>query len=157
MLLGAALAAYPLAGAGRAAPAAWPLAGLSLALLALSLRQIRLLGLVLIALTAELAVRELVAHVPAGVVVAYGAGLLLLCELVAWAESLRSRALVDPAVVVRRIAQLSVVAMLAAGASGLTLAAGGITSPDAFAAGLAGAAAVAALLALVWWLGREAP
>jgi hypothetical protein len=79
----------------------------------------------------------------------------VLCELVAWAGTLRSTALLERGFVVRRAAHVAALALLGAAAAGVTLAAGSITSPNAFAAGIAGAAAVAGLVALVWSLGRR--
>jgi hypothetical protein len=112
---------------------------------------------VLLGLAAELVVRELVAPIAVGATVGYGAGLLLLCELVAWAETLRSPAVVERAVVGRRVLHLAALAALAAAVSGVALAGGSISSANAFLAGLAGAAAVVALLALVRSLGRDEP
>ena len=132
------------------------LAGVSLVLLGLSVRWPRLIALLLICLAAELVARDLEAHVPPGVVAAYSAALLLVSELAAWAGTLRSGALVEPAVVARRVARLGALVVLGATASALTLAGSRISPPDAFIAGVAGAAAVAGLLAVVWTLGREA-
>lgn len=154
--MGCALAGLPLAGAGRALPAAAILAAVALVALGLSLVEIRLLAVVLVCLTAELLVREAIGHVPPGAALAYGAGLLLVAELVAWAETLRPPALLEPAVVTRRVARLCALAMLATVASGLARGAGSISTPDSFLAGVAGAAAVAAVIALVWSLSREA-
>jgi hypothetical protein len=154
-LLGVALAVSPLLGAGRARPGVLALAAISLLALAGSFAWIRLLGLVLAGLAAELVVREAAAHLPAGAAVGYGAALLLLCELVAWARSLRSPALVDRAVVGRRVAGLVVLALFAAVASGLTVTGGSFSPPNAFVAGVGGAVAVAALLTLVWSLARR--
>jgi hypothetical protein len=126
-----------------------------LVLLVLALRWTRLIALVLICLAAELVVRDGVAHVPAAAAVAYGVGLLLACELAAWVATLGSRALLEPAVVALRVARLAGVAALGAAASALTLAGSGVSTPDAFVAGVAGAIAVAALLVLVWSLARD--
>jgi hypothetical protein len=156
LLLGCALAVLPLAGAGRELAAAELLAGISLVALGLSLLEIRLLAVVLVCLTAELLVREHVRHVPSGAALAYGAGLLLVAELVAWAETLRPPALVEPAVVYRRIAGLCALALLAVVAAGVARGAGAVSASDTFLAGVAGAAAVAVLVALWWSLVREA-
>ena len=155
LLLAAALAGYPLAGSGDAASALLPVAAGSLVLVALSLRWVRLLALVLIALAAELVMRTLDSTLPPAAVVAYGAGLLLLCELLSWAATLHRGTLLEPAVVTHRVGRLCAVALLGAAASALTTSGSGISPPNAFVAGVAGAAAVAALLALVWALGRE--
>jgi hypothetical protein len=132
------------------------LAGISLVALGLSLVRIRLLAVVLVGLTGELLVRERVGHVPSGAALAYGAGLLLVAELVAWAETLRPPALLESAVVYRRVARLCAVAVLAAVTAGVARSAGAVSAPDAFVAGVVGAAAVAAVVALCWSLGREA-
>jgi hypothetical protein len=155
LLLGSALAVLPLAGAGRTLPAA-TLAGIALAALGLSLVRIGLLAVVLVCLTAELVVRERVGHVPSGAALAYGVGLLLVAELVAWAATLRPPTLLESAVVYRRIARLWAIALLGVVAAGVALGAGALSAADTFLAGVAGAAAVAALVALFWWLGREA-
>jgi hypothetical protein len=131
------------------------LAAVALAALAASLLWRPLLLLVLTALAGELVVRDIAAHVPAGAAVGYGAGLLLLCELVEWAETLRSAALVAPAVAARRAANLFLATAVGAAAAALTVGAGDLSSPNAFVAGVAGAAAVAGLVAVVWSLGRR--
>jgi hypothetical protein len=140
---------------GHALPAAAILAGISLVALGLSLAEIRLLAVVLVGLTTELLVCVWVGDVPSGAALAYGAGLLLVAELVAWAETLRPPALLEPAVVYRRVARLGAVALLAAVAAGIARGAA-VSAPDTFLAGVAGAAAVAALVALWWSLVRKA-
>jgi hypothetical protein len=112
-------------------------------------------GVVLAALAVEFAMRELDAHVLGWHTVLYAAGLLLLCELIAWADTLRSRALVAPDVVGRRAGNMLLGVLAGGGAAGLAVAAGSIESPNAFVAGVAGAAAVAALVGVVWSLGRR--
>jgi hypothetical protein len=131
------------------------LAVLSLVALFLALVWPGLLGLVLAGLAAELAVRDLTHSVAAEAVVAYAAGLLLLCELVAWAGTLRGGR-VELAVLWRRSARLAAVALLGAVAACVTLAAGSVPSPNAFVAGVAAAAAVVGLSALVLLIGRRA-
>jgi hypothetical protein len=155
LLLGGALAGTPLLGAGRSAPALAALAGVALAALAASLLWRPLPWLVLASLAAELAVCEVERGVPGGLAVAYGAGLLLLCELLAWADTLRSPALVAPGLAVRRAANVLAATAVGAGAAALALAAGTVDAPNAFAAGVAGALAVAGLVAVVWSLGRR--
>jgi hypothetical protein len=157
LLLGGALAGTPLLGAaGSATPALAALAGVSLVALLASLLWRPLPWLVLAGLGAELAVREVESGVPGGLAVAYGAALLLVCELVAWADALRSPALVSPGLAVRRAANVVAATAAGAGAAALVLAAGGVDAPNAFAAGVAGALAVAGLVAVVWSLGRRA-
>jgi hypothetical protein len=99
--------------------------------------------------------RTLDSTLPPAAVVAYGAGLLLLCELLSWAATLHRGTLLEPIVAAQRAGRLAGVALLGAAASALTVAGSGISPPNAFVAGVGGAAAVAALLALVWALGRE--
>jgi hypothetical protein len=155
VLLGAALAAWPLRGGDPATPALVVLAALSLAALAGALVWPRLLGLVLAGLAAELVTRDLAGSLPAEAVVACGAALLLLCELVAWAGTLRGGR-VEWAVIARRALRLASVTLLGAVAAGVTLAAGSASPPSTFLAGLAAAAAVAGLVALVLAAGRRA-
>jgi hypothetical protein len=120
----------------------------------LSLLWTPLTGLVLVLLAAEFVVRELDAHVNAPHTAAFAAGLLLLAELIAWADSLRGSARVAPGVVARRAGNLGAVVLVGAGAAALTVEASRIDSPNKFVAGVAGAAAVAAVLVVVWSLGR---
>jgi hypothetical protein len=146
----------PLLGAGRSEPALASLAGVAVLALLASLLWRPLPWLVLAALAAELAVREVESGVAGGLALAYGTGLLLLCELVAWADTLRAPTLVAPPLAVRRAANLLVATAVAAGAAALVLAAGKVDAPNAFAAGVTGALAVAGLVAVVWSLGRRA-
>jgi hypothetical protein len=148
------LAAFPLVGADEAAPGLWPLAALSLGLLVAAVFFGRLLGLLLAALAAELVVAMLHSSLAPAVVVATAAALFLLCELLAWAETLRGGARVDRSALGRRVLHLAGVVLLGAAAAGVTLAGSGISAPNAFVAGVAGAAAVAALVGVVWALGR---
>ena len=113
-------------------------------------------GLVLIGLGSEIAVRALDNGLSPAAAVLYAAGLLLLCELVAWADALRGPARVARRAVTSRLAHLLAATLAGAGAAALTVAAGGVRSPNAFVAGVAGAAAVAAIATLVWSLGRRA-
>jgi hypothetical protein len=155
LLLGGALVAFPLVGADEAAPALWPLATISFGLLVASVRWPSLLAPLLLALAAELVTAALHASLDPAVLVSAATALLLLCELLAWAATLRSDALVDRAALGRRAVHLVAAVLVGATASALTVAGHGISAPNAFVAGVAGAAAVAALLALVWALGRE--
>jgi hypothetical protein len=132
-----------------------PLAGAALAAVLVSLLWTPLTGVVLVLLATEFVVRELDAHVAAPRAVAFATGLLLLGELVAWADTLRGSARVDPGVVVRRAGNLAVALALGAGAAALTVGAGRIDAPNDFVAGGAGAAAVAAVLGVLWSLGRS--
>jgi hypothetical protein len=120
----------------------------------LSLAWTPLPGLVLPVLAAELLLRELDGGVAPALVVAYAAGLLLLTELVAWADALRPPALVAPGVVARRTGSLAGATLAGAAAAAAVLGAATPAAPNAFAAGVAGAVAVAALVALLLRLGR---
>jgi len=155
VLVGLALAGFPLEEADRSAPVLAVFAGFSLVILALSLLWTPLPALVLLGPAVELVVLEVDTHLPAAEAVGYGVGLLVLCELIAWADTLRSHALVAPAVVVRRAAALLVTAGVGAAAATLTAEAGDVDSPNAFVAGVAGAAAVALVVGLVWSIGRR--
>jgi len=66
------------------------LAAFTLVALVLALAWRPLLVLVLIGLAVELVVRLLDEHVSRGEAVALGTGALVLCELIAWADSLRA-------------------------------------------------------------------
>jgi hypothetical protein len=147
-VLGVVLAGAPLLGAGRAAPAVVPLAGLSLVFVAISLAGVRLLAFVLVTLAAEFMAREMIVGFGASAAVGFGVGLLLLCELVAWAETLRPPAVVERAIVVRRALRLCGLVVVAALSSTLVLLGASISSPDAFVAGVAGAIAAVTLIAL---------
>jgi hypothetical protein len=153
LLLAVALAGVLLPGAGRAATAVAPLAGLSLLLVGFTLALGRLLALPLLALAAEFVLRETLTGTDTTVALLYGPGLLLLCELLAWAGALRPRARVEPAFVARRAGHLLAVAAAAVVASAAALAGGALAAPQPFVAGVAGAAAAVALLALVRGLG----
>jgi hypothetical protein len=156
LLLGGALAGLPLLGADEAVPALIVFASLSLAAVVVSLLWRPLLGFVLVGFALVFLARELHGHVGAGATVAFAAGLLALSELIAWAHALRSRALVEPSYAVRRAASLAVATAVGGAAAGLTVAAASISSPNTLVAGVAGAAAVVALAALVLRLGRGA-
>jgi hypothetical protein len=145
-----------LAGADEAVPLLVVLAAFTLVALVLSLAWRPLLVLVLIGLAVELVVRLLDEHVSRGEAVALGTGALVLCELIAWADSLRGPALVAPGVVGRRVLNLLLAAVVGAAAAALAVSAGSVEAPNAFVAGVAGAAAVAAIAAVVWSLGRRA-
>jgi hypothetical protein len=150
-----ALAASLLAGTESSAPALVPLAAAALVAVVLSLVWTPLTGIVLVVLATEFVLRELDARLAAPQTAAFGAGLLLVGELLAWSDSLRGSARVAPGVVARRAGNLAAIVLLGAGAAALTVEAGRIDSPNAFVAGVAGAAAVAAVLGVVWSLGRS--
>jgi hypothetical protein len=155
LLLGVALAGYPLAGADAATPALVVLAGLAVVVVAVSLLWRPLPGVVLAALAVELVVRDVDARLPSAQAIGYGVGLLLLCELIALSDTLRSRALVARGVLGRRAGNLLLALLVGAGAAAITVAAGDVDAPNDFVAGVAGAAAVAALVGIVWSLGRR--
>ena len=123
--------------------------------LVLSLVWMPLPGIVLAGLGVEFVMRELDAHVPATHTVAFAGGLLLVCELMAWSDALRSRALIAPVVVRRRLGNVAGAIAVGAAASALTLAAGDVESPNAFLAGVGGAIAIVAVVGVVWSLGRR--
>jgi hypothetical protein len=154
VLLAGALGGLPLLGAGDAVPVLLLFGGLALAAVLVSLLWRPAPGFVLAPLAAAFLARELDGHVAAAATVAYAAGLLALCELLAWADTLRSPARFDPAYATRRAANLLAATGAGAATAGLTLAAGSVESPNAFVAGVAGAAAVVGLVAVVWRLGR---
>jgi hypothetical protein len=149
-VVGVVLAGTPLLGSDRAAPALEALGALSLVFLAFSLARGGLLAFVLVTLTSEFTARKVIVGVGAGASIAYGAGLLLLCELLAWAETLRAPApaLVERVVVIRRALHLGGLMMLAALSAALVVLGADISSPDAFVAGVAGAVAAVALFGL---------
>jgi hypothetical protein len=128
----------------------------SLAALLASLVLTPLPGLVLVGLGSEIVVRVVDNGFSPVAAILYAAGLLLLCELVAWADALRGSARVAGRAVASRLAHLFAAVVVGAAAAALTVAAGGVESPNAFVAGVAGAAAVTAIAMLVWSLGRRA-
>jgi hypothetical protein len=131
-------------------------AAVALVALGVSLVWTPLPAVLLAGFAVELVLRELDAHVLGWHTVAYAVGLLLLCELIAWADTLRSRALAAPAVVRGRAASLLFAVVAGGVAAGLAVGAGSVESPNAFVAGVAGAAAVAAIVGVVRSLGQAA-
>jgi len=156
VLVAGALAGSLFPGVDSSVPALVPVTCLALVAVVLSLLWTPLTGPVLVLLATGFVVRELDAHVTAPHTALFAAGLLLLGELIAWADALRGGARVAPGVVARRIGNLAAVVVVGAVAAALTVEAGRIDSPNAFVAGVAGAAAVAAVLGVVWSLGRRA-
>lgn len=156
MLVAGGLAGSLFAGVDSSVPALVLVACLALVAVVLSLLWTPLTGPVLVLLATAFVVRELDVHVAAPHTALFAAGLLLLGELIAWADALRGGALVAPDVVARRVGNLAAVVLVGVAAAALTVEAGRIDAPNAFLAGVAGAAAVAAVLGVVWSLGRRA-
>ncbi|HEX7084375.1 MAG TPA: hypothetical protein VF186_09710 [Gaiellaceae bacterium] len=147
--LGCGLAAYPLADAGRDRPALLPLAGLGLLGLLFSLAgSTPMLAVALVGLGAELVVHQLATGSPAAAAIGYGAGLLLVAELVRWRVALPPAALVDREAVRRRVETLGATTAVGALAAAATLLGGGVASGSALAAACVGAVGAVGLLGL---------
>ncbi|MGH3231689.1 MAG: hypothetical protein ACRDOH_00100 [Streptosporangiaceae bacterium] len=156
-MLGAGLAAYPLFTAGRLAPLLGLLAaaGLLCVLLALLARGI-FAAAALFTLAIEYTVAEATGCVPAGSVIGYAAGLIVVSELLQWSARLPRSAVADRAVAAGHLLTLAVLAVAAAVLAVAVLAAASLRLPEALEATLLGTAAAVALLALPWLLLRKA-
>jgi len=155
-LLAAGLAAYPVFTAGRLAPLLGLLAaaGLICALLGLLARG-RFTGAALFTLALEYALAEATGRVPAGSVIGYAAGLIVVSELLLWSARLPRSASADRAVAGWHVLALAVLAVAAAVLAATVLAAAGLRLPGALEAALLGTAAAVTLLALPWLLLRR--
>lgn len=107
-----------------------------------------------ILLGAEYVVVESTGHVSAVSVVAYAAGLIVLCELIFWLAELPA-ATIDAAVVVRRLLLLALTGVAAASASSVALLGGSVRLGSVIVALLLGGLAAAALLTIPLLLVRE--
>ena len=147
--MAAALAAYPLPGAGRLAPLLGLVggAGLGAALAAPHVRA-RLTGPALFALATEYVLAESAGRVPAVSVTGYAAGLIVMAELLLWAGQLPRRGRADWAVAAAQAVTLAVLALAGAVLALAALAVAGLRLPGVWTGALVGMAAAAALLAL---------
>jgi len=155
-VLAAGLAAYPIFTAGRLAPLLGLLAaaGLLCVLLALLARG-RFAGGALFTLAFEYTVAEATGRIPAGSVVGYAAGLIIVTELLLWSAQLARSTAADRAVAAGHLLTLALIAVAAAALSVVALAAASLRLPEALEATLLGTAAAVALLALPWLLLRK--
>jgi hypothetical protein len=155
-LLAAGLAAYPVVTAGRLAPLLGLLAavGVLCVLLALAARGL-FTGAALFTLALEYALAEVTGRVPAGSVIGYAAGLIVVSELLLWSARLPRSASADRAVAAGHVLALALLAVAAAVLAVAVLAAAGLRLPGALEAALLGTAAAVALLALPWLLLRR--
>jgi len=112
-------------------------------------------SLPLILLGAEYIATESTGHLAAVSVVAYAAGLIVLCELVFWLAELPAAATIDAGVVVRRLLVLALTGVAAASASSVALLGSSVRLGSAIVALLLGGLAAAALLAIPLLLVRE--
>jgi len=126
-------------------------AGLAFALLG-ALAHTRFAGAALFALAAEYVATETAGHTGAWTVAAYGAGLVVVTELLLWSGGLPRNGLADRRVVVDRLLSLAGIAAAAVALAGLVLAAGSLRLAAAPAAATLGTLAAVALLALPWLL-----
>ncbi len=108
-----------------------------------------------ILLGAEYVVAESTGHLSAVSVVAYAAGLIVLCELVFWRAELPAVATIDAGVVVRRLLLLALTGVAAASASSVALLGSSVRLGSAIVALLLGGLAAAALLTIPLLLVRE--
>jgi hypothetical protein len=142
--------------AGRLAPLVDLLGGLGLLfVLAATVRGVQFLGWALFVLAGEFVAVDASGRVSPATVVAYAAGLLVVCELLVWSAELPTAALADQAFVARRLLVVTTLALAAAVLALLALAATSLRVPGAFEAALIGGAAAAALLALPEALARR--
>jgi hypothetical protein len=151
--LAAVLAAYPFVVAGDLRRPAGVLGGAALAFALLATRgHAGLAGASLFALGAEYAAVETAGHTGRWSVAAYGAGLVVVAELLLWSAGLPRDGLADRRVVADRLLSLAAIAAAALALAGLVLGAGSLRLAAAPAAATLGTLAAVALLALPWLL-----
>jgi hypothetical protein len=144
------LAVYPLLEAGRVTALVDVLAGVGTLCVLFSLTGLAwFVPAGLLALGTELVVADLFGRVEPAAVLLYAPGLLVLAELVYWSRSLTGPAIVQPAVVATRSAQLVACAVGAALAAFLALLGGSVHLSVALATGVVGVGASVALIGLV--------
>lgn len=125
------------------------LAGIALVLLLFSATGWpRTLGLALAALAAELVMHELVVGAPAAAAIGYGAGLLLLAELVSWGTTLDRSARIERSVALRHVAGLGTTAIVGVAAATAALLGASVSGSSALAAASVGSTAAVGLLGL---------
>ena len=112
-------------------------------------------SLPLILLGAEYIATESTGHLAAVSVVAYAAGLIVLCELVFWLAELPAAATIDAGVVFRRLLLLVLIGIAAAPSASVALLGSSVRLGSAIVALLLGGLAAAALLAIPLLLVRE--
>ena len=150
-----ALAAYPIAEAGRLGPLVDVLAVLGLLLVVASLRLGRWSGGALLALAGAYVTVDASGDVGTATVIAYAVGLFVLAELLRWSESLRAVDVADRAALAGRLSLLAALGATSVLLALVVLAATSLQLPQAFEAALLGSAAAVVLLALpVLLLGR---
>ena len=150
------LAVYPMHDAGRLRPLVEGLGALALLSLLLPLLwRGRGAWLPLLLLGAEYITAESSGQVGAVSVVAYAAGLIVLCELVFWLAELPAAASIDRSVVVRRLLTLALTGVVAAALAPLALLATSLHLSSPVAALLLGALAAVLLLTIPLLLVRQ--
>jgi hypothetical protein len=155
-LLAAALASYPLIGAGRLAPLLAALGALGeLLVVAAAAWRGRGLAPALVVLGAEAVTAEATGDLPPASVVAYAAGLIVLAELLSWVGELPWRARIDASFAAERLLLLAGLALAGALLALVALAAGGATVLGGLDAALVGFPAAIALLVLPHLLVRR--
>jgi hypothetical protein len=155
VVLGCALAAYPVVRAGDVRPIAVALAivGVLAAILALVART-SFVGAALCALAVEYLLTEATGSVSTVSIVAYAAGLVVLCELLFWGSGLRAGSRADGSVVAAWVGR---VVLIGAGSALLAVAVFAVTRfrmEASFVAAIVGSVAVVVLFALPWLLAR---
>jgi hypothetical protein len=145
-VLGAALAAYPAARAGALTPLAIALAAVAGASLLVTLPgRVSLLVSSLFALATEYVIVEATERADPGSVLVYAPGLVVLCELVFWADELPASGHVEG--VPERLLLVAAVAVAAALLALVALAGRTVQLGSAFGAALVGGGAAVCLLA----------
>jgi hypothetical protein len=150
------LAVFPAVEAGSLLRLTAPLAVVGVLLVILAVVWLgRLTGAALFILAAEYLAVEVAGRVPTVSVVAYAAGLSVLCEILFFHDLLRASDAVDRRVVGERLLYLGIVGSGAALIAALVLVAGGRWTFAALEASLAGMAAAVLLCAIPWVLARH--
>jgi hypothetical protein len=151
-----ALASYPMLDAGKLGLLVDAMgAGALLSLLLPLLWRGRGAWLPLFLLGAEYIAAESTGHVAAVSVVAYAAGLIMLCELVFWLAELPAAASIDTSVVFRRLLMLALTGVATVSVAPVTLLGTSVRLGSAIDALLLGALAAVALLTIPLLLVRE--
>jgi hypothetical protein len=150
------LTVYPTRDAGRLRPLVEGLGALALLSLLLPLLwRGRGAWLPLLLLGAEYITAESSGHVGAVSVVAYAAGLIVLCELVFWLAELPAATAIETGVIVRRLLQLALTGVAAVSVAPVALLGTSVRLGSAIGALLLGVLAAALLLTIPLLLVRQ--
>ena len=155
LILGCALAAYPVINAARLAPLAATLAvlGLLFVILAIFLKE-QFIGIALLTLTVQYLVTEATGSVSTLSIGVYAVGLIVLCELVFWTRRLAACARVDTSVVTGWLYGVALLGVAAALLTVTAFAATGLRIPGCVTATDVVSAAAVAVLDMPWLLAK---